>query len=131
MNGMKDFGSRLKSFIASFLEEFLIFKLKSVLGIFSPSRVFAGFGQDIVRGLQVGMQSMMADLAQTSAMVARVPMAQMAQAAAAGPMFNINADFSKVPAPLTPREAALSAELQEVFRETLLQIEAGGFRIAG
>lgn len=46
------------------------------------------------------------------------------------PMFNISADFSSVPAPLTPREAALSAELQELFRETLLQIEQGGFRSA-
>jgi hypothetical protein len=57
-------------------------------------------------------------------------MTQMAQAAAAGPMFNINADFSKVPAPLTPREAALNATWQDVLRETFLQLEQGGFRVA-
>lgn len=131
MGGMKDFGSRLKSFVASFIEEFLIFKLKSVLGIFSPSRVFAGFGRNIVEGLQVGMQSMMADLAQTSAAVARVPMMQMAQAAGGAGSISLNADFSRMPAPLTPREAALNSAWQDVLRETFLQLEQGGFRVAG
>lgn len=130
MNGMQDFGQRLKSFIASFIEEFIIFKFKSVLGIFSPSRVFAGFGQEMVRGLQMGMNSMMADLAQTSAAVAQVSMGPVAQAASQGPMFNVTADFSKIPAPLTPREAALSAGFQDVIREVILQLEQGGFRIA-
>ena len=42
----------------------------------------------------------------------------------------IRADFSKIPAPLTPREAALSSGFQDVIREVLLQLEQGGFRIA-
>ena len=76
------------------------------------------------------MNSMMADLAQTSAAVAHVTTAPLAQAASQGPMFNVTADFSKIPAPLTPREAALSSGFQDVIREVLLQLEQGGFRIA-
>lgn len=128
MDGMNDFGTRLKMFVLRFIEEALIFKFKTVLGIASPSRVFAGFGQNIVQGLQGGMRSMMTDLAQTTSAVASIPMAAMGQTTPTGPVFNIDADFSRVPAPMTPREASLSAELQTLFRETLLQLGQGGFR---
>ena len=64
----------------------------------------------------------------TTALVARVASAPMAQAATGMPQFNINADFSRIPAPMTPREAALSSEFQDLIRETFLQLENGGFR---
>ena len=76
-------------------------------------------------------KSMLADLAQISAPASRVPAMQMAaQAPTAGPMLNINADLSRVPATVTPREVALDSAWQDVIRETLLQLEQGGFRIA-
>lgn len=48
-----------------------------------------------------------------------------------GRSISLNADFSKLPAPMTPREAALNAGWQDVLRETFLQLEQGGFRVAG
>lgn len=45
-----------------------------------------------------------------------------------GSGMNLNVDFSQIPAPVTPREVALNSEWQTLLRETLLQLEEGGFR---
>ena len=42
----------------------------------------------------------------------------------------VSPNLSRIPATVTPREVALDSAWQEVLRETLLQLEQGGFRLA-
>lgn len=57
INGIESMGSRLWSAVTSFISRNIPGPVKAVLGIFSPSTVFHGFGQNIAEGLIGGMAS--------------------------------------------------------------------------
>ena len=54
-NGIKSLGGWIKDKIISFVSDKIPGPVKKVLGINSPSRVFAGFGRDIDEGLMLGV----------------------------------------------------------------------------
>lgn len=62
INGTLELGDVLKRFLIGFAARFILGPLQSALGIFSPSRVTYGFGQNIVAGLIGGMDSMTTQL---------------------------------------------------------------------
>lgn len=57
-NGIVSLGSWLYNQIVGFVESFVKNPVKAVLSIFSPSKVFHGYGQNIVLGLVAGIESM-------------------------------------------------------------------------
>lgn len=61
-NGIVGMGGWLFDKITGFISRNIPGPVKSVLGIFSPSRVMAGLGQDIAEGLVVGISSKTADV---------------------------------------------------------------------
>ena len=129
INGTDSLGDLLKRTISRLIQNSIIGVFRNVLGIFSPSRVMEGFGQQTMEGFAQGMRNTMGPLRETSAVMARTPaVAAATSASAAAAQFNVNFDTSGIPAAMTPREAALSAGWQDVIRETMLQLEQGGFR---
>ena len=125
--GMKDMSGILKTFVHAFLAALIKTAFKVALLAASPSKVTMEIGRDLIRGLIIGMEDMAAPLAQSSRQLASIP----AQALSLAPTFNINADFSGIPGAVGPRELALDSAWREVFSETLLQLEQGGFRLRG
>lgn len=76
-NGIASMGGWLWDQISGFISRNVPGPVKSVLGIFSPSRVMAGFGRDVGRGLVDGISGMEGAVARAAADLAKSAMPDM------------------------------------------------------
>lgn len=86
--GIKSMGSWLADKIGGFISDNVPSPIKSVLGIASPSKLMAEYGQNIVQGLALGMSGQLDMLGRTADQVANAaipdPMASLASLMATG-----------------------------------------------
>lgn len=73
MNGIKSLAGTIGSFFLDLLPGWIVGPFKTALGIHSPSRVFAGFGENIGEGVLVGVSRMQDDIDKSMAALVTVP----------------------------------------------------------
>lgn len=56
LGGIKSLGSTIGNFFLDLLPDWIVGPFKAALGIHSPSRVFRGYGRNIVEGLTLGLE---------------------------------------------------------------------------
>lgn len=55
LDGIKSLGSTIGNFFLDLLPDWIVVPFKAALGIHSPSRVFRGYGQNLIEGLTLGL----------------------------------------------------------------------------
>lgn len=55
LDGIKSLGSTIGNFFLDLLPDWIVGPFKAALGIHSPSRVFRGYGQNLIEGLTLGL----------------------------------------------------------------------------
>jgi phage-related protein len=128
-NGVLSLGNWLWNQITSFVQSYVINPVKSILSIFSPSKVFHGFGANLVQGLALGINDnahhAVSAVSSLSRMVAgafnpqlTVPGAGSLAAAARG---NVSNTFHIQVAGVVGDAAATGRQLAESLNEYLRQ----------
>jgi len=76
LTGLRNAGNTIGSFFLGLLPDWIVGPFKAALGIASPSKVFAGFGENIGQGVIVGANRTRADIERTMASLVSTPPAQ-------------------------------------------------------